>query len=801
MSSLPHKFSESLKVLLLFLLCLFPATVAHGLDLSFAWDANTEPDLAGYRLFYRQKGQNYDYNSPAWQGTDTTCTINGLDDNTSYYFVARAYDIDGNESADSNEVYREGNSDPVTLTGLSISGDDAVNENSSANYTATAAFSDGSTQTVTYSASWGQDSSYASINSTGVLTASEVSTDQAVTIQAIYIDGEVTETATKVVTILDVSVPVTLTDLSISGNDSVNESSNADYTATALFSDGSSLDVTSSAVWSENSTYAAINSTGKLTTSAVPSDQTVSIQASYAYNGATEMATKTVTILDFPAPITLTALSISGNDAVNENSNAIYTATASFSDGSTQTVTGSASWSVDASYASINSTGVLATSEVSTDQAVTIQAVYIDGEVTETATQVVTILDLPPSNLPPDPPIIIYPDNYQYDVEAPLDITTDAFSDPDEDAHIKSQWQISDQNDFSTLVMDVTSHSYLTELSVPYMVLTSNQTYYVRVRFYDTYSSASDWSEPVEFTTASLFDDFNLNGIPDAYEVDTSVDFNLDGIPDIDQTESIKCVQSEDGSVYIGVEKISTTITEIETLEMIDPETITDTANRPEDLIFGLISYRLRLNQPGAKALVKIYFSGEIFDSDIFYKYDTINGWYDYSEHTTFNGDGQSVTVELEDGGYGDSDGIANGIIVDPGGIAAAESTGSDTVTSSSGGSGGGGGCFIATAAFGSKFEKHVQLLRRFRDLYLMRHRLGRLFVKAYYRYSPPIADVIADHDTLRAMIRWSLLPLAGLSWMLLHLGVGLTLLLLILMILTPVISYKKLKVHRQNNG
>ena len=108
---------------------------------------------------------------------------------------------------------------------------------------------------------------------------------------------------------------------------------------------------------------------------------------------------------------------------------------------------------------------------------------------------------------------------------------------------------------------------------------------------------------------------------------------------------------------------------------------------------------------------------------------------------------------------------------------------GSTCVTSvqSSGGSGG-GGCFIATAAFGSKFEKQVQLLRRFRDRYLMPHKIGRAFVKGYYRYSPPMADFIARHDTLRMMVRWSLAPLIGVSWMLLHLGFLPILLLLFLL-------------------
>jgi hypothetical protein len=111
---------SSFKVLLLFVMLamlFFPVNIAHCFELSFAWDANTEPDLAGYRVFYRQEGQNYDYNNPAWKGTETTCTINGLDNNTTYYFVSRAYDTNGNASENSVELcYEPEISNPAVTT-------------------------------------------------------------------------------------------------------------------------------------------------------------------------------------------------------------------------------------------------------------------------------------------------------------------------------------------------------------------------------------------------------------------------------------------------------------------------------------------------------------------------------------------------------------------------------------------------------------------------------------------------------------------------------------------------------------
>lgn len=489
---------------------------------------------------------------------------------------------------------------------------------------------------------------------------------------------------------------------------------------------------------------------------------------------------------------TLISLYINGEDSVVENNSSNYTATATFSDGSTQTVTSNSSWSEDSPYASINSSGVVNVSEVSGDVTITIQASYTIGGITKTATKIVTIIDVPALNLPPSTPSIVYPGNGQYDVEAPLDITTGSFSDPNGDFHSQSQWQISDQNDFSSLVLDVTSNNYLTVFSVPHMALKANQKYYVRTRFYDAYLTASSWSAPVEFTTTIFFDDLNSNGIPDADEVDDTVDFNLDGISDNDQPQIIKCVQTSDHSAYVGIEITSSSVSEIETLEVIDPETISDTFNRPDDIIFGVICYRLRVNQPGSTATLRVHFSGEIFPSDTFFKYDTINGWYDYSAHTTYNHDGQSVTLEVKDGGYGDSDGLANGIIVDPAGIA----SGGSTNSGGGGSSGGSSGCFIATAAFGSKFEEHVQLLRRFRNLYLMPYKIGCVFVNAYYRYSPPAADFIADHNILRVMVRWSLLPLVGLSWMLLHLGTSQTLMLLLVMGSTVLICYRRIRLR-----
>jgi len=65
------------------------------------WDANTEPDLAGYKLHYGRTAGTYEFTIDV--GNVLTYIINPPTDGT-WYFAATAYDATGNESGYSNEV-------------------------------------------------------------------------------------------------------------------------------------------------------------------------------------------------------------------------------------------------------------------------------------------------------------------------------------------------------------------------------------------------------------------------------------------------------------------------------------------------------------------------------------------------------------------------------------------------------------------------------------------------------------------------------------------------------------------------
>jgi hypothetical protein len=71
--------------------------------------------------------------------------------------------------------------------------------------------------------------------------------------------------------------------------------------------------------------------------------------------------------------------------------------------------------------------------------------------------------------------------------------------------------------------------------------------------------------------------------------------------------------------------------------------------------------------------------------------------------------------------------------------------------------------CFIATAAYGSTHEPHVELLRAFRDRVLNRTMLGRATVAAYYAVSPGLAARIRESPRRRRVVRVLLFPVVRL--------------------------------------
>ena len=82
------------------------------MDITLAWDANTEPNLAGYMVYYDTDGSGAPYDgddavegeSPIDVGDLTEFTLSGLSDGQVYFFAVTAYNDENLESGYSNEV-------------------------------------------------------------------------------------------------------------------------------------------------------------------------------------------------------------------------------------------------------------------------------------------------------------------------------------------------------------------------------------------------------------------------------------------------------------------------------------------------------------------------------------------------------------------------------------------------------------------------------------------------------------------------------------------------------------------------
>jgi len=71
---------------------------------TLSWNASTESDLAGYKVYQGTGSGTYGAPLTTLPKTTTSYTATGLQNGTTYFFVITAYDSSGNESTFSNEV-------------------------------------------------------------------------------------------------------------------------------------------------------------------------------------------------------------------------------------------------------------------------------------------------------------------------------------------------------------------------------------------------------------------------------------------------------------------------------------------------------------------------------------------------------------------------------------------------------------------------------------------------------------------------------------------------------------------------
>ena len=656
------------------LLFLTPLKV-YSMDITLAWDENTEPDLAGYRIFYHVEGQDYDYNNPAWEGMDTNCIISGLDNTLYYCFVARAFDTSDNESENSNEVcyYPPVNIAPVANAGA----DQTVSEAETVSLNGTGSYDpDGSITGYLWTQTAGTAVSLTNANAG---QASFSAPFVGVSGESLIFQLEVTDnegsSATDIV-IVNVS-NINQAPIANAGADqTVSEADTVSLNGTGSYDPDGSI---TTYLWTQTAGTAVslINANSGPASFSAPfvgvSGETLTFQLEVTDNeGLKDTDSVIVNVTNKPGVNQAPVANAGKNQKAPEKEGVILDGTGSYDpDGIITTYF----------WTQIDGIPVEIIDETTPQPTFAAPKVgpfsqFLSFRLTVTDDVGIQGMDTctvevyrPFPNKPPDKPKIKKPKTKEVDYNLIATIETEPYTDPEDDTHQESQWQVSTQQDFSSLSLDANSVTELTEITTPHMVLEEETTYYVRVRFRDIYDASSEWSDSAEFMTEFIGSDLNNNGIPDDKEVLYETDLNADGNADMDQPELIKCIHLPDGNTTLGVCKISDSISMIKAVDTIDPSTIAESPETPGDLSFGLFSYKLLMDQPGATATVKLCFSEFISYATTFYKYDTINGWQDFTPYVTFNEDGLSITMEIVDGGFGDSDGVANGIIVDPGGI------------------------------------------------------------------------------------------------------------------------------------
>jgi len=238
-----------------------------------------------------------------------------------------------------------GGAKPVVLQSITVApGAPSIALGQGQQFTATGRYSDNTSNDLTSQASWSSsNTSVAAISSSGMAT-SKAAGSTTITASFSGVNGTTTLTVT----------PATLTSIAVTPvNPSIAANTTLQFTATGTFSDGTQGNVTGSVQWSSGSpSVASINFNGA---SGLAMGLTAGTSLITASSGSISSST-TLTVTS----ASLTSIAVTPADpSVPLGTLQQFTATGTFSDGTTQDITGTVTWSTSKqSVMSITTSGL-----------------------------------------------------------------------------------------------------------------------------------------------------------------------------------------------------------------------------------------------------------------------------------------------------------------------------------------------------------------------------------------------------------------------------------------------------------
>ncbi len=256
--------------------------------------------------------------------------------------------------------------------------------------TATGKYSDGTSQDLTATVTWTSSATNVATVSAGVVTTLSQGTAN--------ITGSLSGVTSPPVTVT-VGAPIVKSVAVSSTSASIAKGTTVQFTATGTLTDNSTQNVTGSVTWSSSNTSVVsinVNGASGLAMGLVAGSSQITASVTNALGTVSASATLTVTNATLTS-INVTPTDLTGNSSIPLGTVQQFTATGTFSDNSTQNITGTVVWSTSpASVASITTSGLATATDLGTFT-VTATSGAISGSVSATvsASNLTSIAVLP----------------------------------------------------------------------------------------------------------------------------------------------------------------------------------------------------------------------------------------------------------------------------------------------------------------------------------------------------------------------------------------------------------------------